>query len=153
MTVDKEKSKLLKVIENTEIWILSILLHQEAGIDTYEGKVAVGCVVRNRVKLGITNTKLQHQFGFNWLGVMTKPNQFSCFNKGINSLSLTGQLNSTVLRDCFQIASKIYYNELTDITFGADHYYNHLLCNPEWAEYALTSRIIGKHTFCRLTAV
>ena len=54
--------------------LLSTLIYGEAVGESYQGKIAVAWVVRNRVKAN-------SWWGSSWKAVMLKAKQFSCFNE------------------------------------------------------------------------
>jgi N-acetylmuramoyl-L-alanine amidase len=59
----------------TDTFLLALAIYREARGEDLAAKIAVGCVIRNRV---------QHPswYGRSWFEVITKPYQFSSFNLG-----------------------------------------------------------------------
>jgi len=132
--------------------ILALALKEEAGGEPIEGKVAVGCVIRNRTYKG------QRFGGWEYGEVILKPKAFSCFNDGTASLQrlitmaqvqVTQWDHNPVLFECFYIAKGIIKNIIRDNTKGADHYYNPALCNPSWAKEMTETAVIGGHRFMK----
>jgi N-acetylmuramoyl-L-alanine amidase len=145
----EDKDNFYKLPPNDQ---LAILLFLECRGEPIEGQIAVGCVVRNRVK---------GKQGNSYFTVITEKNQFSCFNSndkeygiGMNMVKelaenkmpedLTG-----LFQQCRWLAQGIINGSLKDNTQGAQYYYNPKLCNPTWAKDMTITRIIGNHIFLR----
>lgn len=131
---------------------LGILLHREARGEPIEGQVAVGCVVRNRVKV---------KQGNSYFTIITAKDQFSCFNsndpnydKGIGMVKelVDGKMPEDLtglFQQCRWIAQGIVNGSLRDNTKGALFYYNPKVCNPYWVKEMMVTKIIGKHNFLK----
>ncbi len=113
-------------------------LDGEAGNQEEEGIRAVGCVIQNRVKLkwqGETTAR----------GVCLHRKQFSCW--------LPGPDRDRIMKPdyvppllCVNIAFKVYYNLLVDITGGADSY-EVTGTGAYWTDGLQPVAIIGAHSF------
>lgn len=139
---------------------LGILLYLEARGEPVQGQIAVGCVVRNRVKAKKENT---------YFDIITAENQFSCLNSndpnydkgmmivksivaGIMPEELTG-----MLQQCRFLAVGIVTRQLLDLTGKATNYYNPdevkdkdgNKVTPEWAKDMMVTTKIGNHIFLK----
>lgn len=126
------------------IVLLAQAILGEAEGSTYDAKIAVGCVVRNRVGY-------QGKYGNGFSGVITKPYQFSSFNPKSPRLEVmmrpeNGQHNWP---DCYQAAEDVMYGNMSDPTSGAVFYFTRpLLAAPAaWGEVYPTVEIDGFHFF------
>lgn len=128
----------------TDTELLQCLIYGEARGECIEGKIAVGCVVRNRVDRPAW-------WGKTWQEVMLKPKQFSCFNNwGIDLTSTKKFLTIAdryhpVWRECWWVAYGIRYRNIRDITSGATHFHSGKM--PRWAYRLTRKKVIGNHIF------
>ena len=146
-----------------ELELLTLVIFGEArGLD-HCGRLAVGCVVRNRVMKNKTNYKIE----------ILKPYQFSCFNPGdpnrelleriakkieclkeeqnILTEEIFNRLDKTLLGegalyDCYTCALAVMKG-CQDITTGATHYIATYWAMPEWIKGMRMTKIIGQHVF------
>jgi hypothetical protein len=93
-----------------------------------QGKLAVGCVVRNRLRTRIG-------FGSTWNQVILQENAFSCFLKGdanhekvMRPLDGQGVTAVSVWNECYECAREIYYDFIVDPTHGATFYHDKTDC-------------------------
>lgn len=118
---------------NDDLYLLAILIRAEAEGEPYEGQVAVGAVVMNRVK--------SPQFPNTIYDVIYQPRQFSCLPK----------LATMVPNDqCLRAARDAMAGK--DPSRGALYYYNPKLASPEGARFFRTANLtptvtIGNHHF------
>ena len=143
--IAKTKIKERPPVDPFEKFILARIIFAEAAGEPYEGKVAVGCVVRNRVK--------SKRWPNTYREVILQPEQFSgvgseLWNKFINEHRLNFE-EKRAKKECLEIAEKIISGEQPDITHGANHYYNPKLASPSWAKKMKITRIIGNHIFLK----
>lgn len=116
----------------------------EARGELYGGKVAVGCVIRNRVE-----ARRQH-FGQGWVGVCTKKWQFSCWleNDPNRAKLLAVTTDDEAFRSSLQIARLIVDGVLPDVTFGSCHYHTEAMGWPgSWGDRRTPVIQIGAHLF------
>lgn len=131
---------------NREIDVLARTLWGEARGEGETGMHAVANVVMNRVR----NPR--------WWGntvetVCLQPAQFTCWShKDPNYEKLKAVTVETdqVFAKAVEIATKAIDVGITDITGGADHYYNPFHANPKWALESRVTKKIGNHIFLRL---
>ena len=120
----------------------------EASGESEEGRRAVGCVVRNRVNSPV------RWWGKGWRGVMLAPWQFSCWDDSLVRIASHKARNTTVWKECMQVAVDVFSGEAEDPTGGADHYFNPDVVTPRWSIASGKPRtptaIIGHHKFYRL---
>lgn len=115
---------------NTDLYLLAKLIHSEARGEPYEGQVAVGAVVLNRVDdAGFPNT-LQ--------GVIYQPWAFTALHDGQFNL----EPNST----SYQAAQDALNG--WDPTYGCLYYYNPVTATSSWIFSRTTIVTIGRHVFC-----
>lgn len=115
---------------NTDLYLLAKLIHSEARGEVYEGQVAVGAVVLNRVRdAGFPNT-IQ--------GVIYQPWAFTALNDGQFAL----EPNSTAYS-----AAQDAMNGW-DPTYGCIFYYNPATATSSWIFSREIIVRIGNHVFC-----
>lgn len=130
--------------------LLAMCIFGEARGECDEGKVAVGCVVRNRVNC-------QGAYGIGFTGVILKPWQFSSFNANDpNRHKLLEPLeyeSEAVWNACFAAAAAVFQDEVDDLTEGAVFYFSPPCCEPPpvWGDVTPTVKI-GDLNFYRLEA-
>jgi N-acetylmuramoyl-L-alanine amidase len=143
-------------IRLTETQILTLTLWGETRGEPVEGKVAVGCVIRNRVETG--------RWGDSYAKVCLAAYQFSCWRKegGASNhkdvmamadiLSSGREVHDLALRECGYIAHGIIAGWLQDRTRGATHYYAPEAMVPmgkipAWAINLSPCATVGDHLF------
>lgn len=109
---------------SSEVAMLAAIIQCEAGAESYEGKVAVGAVVMNRLNSG---------FAGSVEGVITQPGQFSPVASGTYASVLASGASS----DCYQAALEAYTG--TDNVGGALYF-----CR---ASSGQGGTVIGNHVF------
>jgi N-acetylmuramoyl-L-alanine amidase len=127
----------------TDLFMVSLCIFREARGEVHDGKVAVGCVIRNRV---------QHPgwYGKDWFSVVTKPWQFSSFNKGDPNSIVFGAYTDPIWLECVGVASDVMADNLADITNGATFYFDKSLdANPpDWSKtYKHTADVANFHCY------
>ena len=142
---------------------LARTLYGEARGELFGGRVAVACVIRNRVEKG-------GWFGTDFRSVCLKPWQFSCWNRGDPNRAVIEAVTAddAVFAECLEIARQILGGNrghgvpptqeaggappaaprLPDITFGARHYHTDAMGFPaSWGERRQPVIKIGAHLF------
>lgn len=114
---------------SSDVKLLARLIYAEARGESYQGQVAVGAVVLNRVK--------SPSFPNTISGVIYQPYAFTCVNDG--QINLTP--NSTALS-----AAKDAMNGW-DPSYGALYYYNPKVATSSWIYSRPTVVTIGNHVF------
>jgi N-acetylmuramoyl-L-alanine amidase len=125
----------------TDAFMLALAIYREARGEDLAAKLAVGCVIRNRV---------QHPswYGRTWFDVITKPYQFSSFNPGEpNSIVFGGPADLT-WQDSVEAAVRVLGGE-PDPTGGATFYFDRsaAMNPPKWAVIYLHTADIGAFHF------
>lgn len=129
-----------------DLTLLACCIWGEARGEGAEGKIGVGCVVRNRV-----NTA--PKYGRGWNGVILKPWQFSSFNANDPNRDklLTPLAHGTeeTWRACYAAAATVYFGESPDVTNGAVFYFSRPLIAPPnaWGNVQHTADIGGLHFY------
>lgn len=125
-----------------DVSLLQCLIFGEAEGEDIKGKIAVGCVVRNRVNN-------PSWWGDGWKSVMLKPWQFSCFDELADKITAAYKEEPASMKECLWVAGGIINDSLLDITKSANHYHAEYLI-PYWSKGETPVAIIGKHIFYKL---
>lgn len=135
-----------------DIETLARTLYGEARGESRQGKIAVACVILNRVKL-------KKMCGWREIGgrkiatvaaTCTRPYQFSCWNRNDPNRKIIIQVTTKnkIYAECLEIAQAVCDEIIEDITNGATHYYNPKACQqPTWAKGKSPCIAIGQHLF------
>lgn len=127
--------------------VLARTLWGEARGEGFNGMVAVGWTIRNRVFDGKSNS----WWGEGYAGVCQKAWQFSCWNKSDpNSAYLRGEKAIPFAQfDMAKEAAKAVLETLIpDPTGGATHYYSTSMKKaPAWAAVGTQTVQLGRHLF------
>jgi N-acetylmuramoyl-L-alanine amidase len=125
--------------------MLALAIYREARGEDLTGKIAAGCVIRNRV---------QHPgwYGGNWFDVITKPYQFSSFNLGDPNSAVFGSAADRAWQDSIAAALRVMGGE-PDPTGGATFYFDQTRANnpPKWASIYVHTPISAHSTSTRKT--
>ncbi|MDR0695849.1 MAG: cell wall hydrolase [Holosporales bacterium] len=134
---------------NKDIEIMAKTIYGEARGDYHRkdggltALIAVGNVIMNRsLASGESITE-----------VCLKPKQFSCWNVNDPNRKIIENVkdNDKIYQICFVTASKIIFDEISDITGGANHYYSKYMKKPPyWAVGETPVAVIGSHIFLKL---
>jgi spore germination cell wall hydrolase CwlJ-like protein len=120
--------------------LLALVIWREARGESHEGKIAVGCVIRNRV----VATHLADQ----WADVIEKRLQFSSMTAAGDAMLVQWPAdNDPSWVDSMNVAEGIFAGSFLDATNGATLYCNLHVCKPAWADPAKQTATIGNHTF------
>lgn len=114
----------------SEMALLARIISAESRGEPYEGQVAVGAVILNRIG--------HPSFPNSLAGVIYQPGAFSCVNDG--------QVNAEV----YDSAKKAAQQALTgwDPSGGAIYYYNPKKATNQWIRSREVIATIGSHLFC-----
>lgn len=115
---------------STDYHLLARLISAEARGETYEGQVAVGAVVLNRVE--------HPSFPDSVSGVVYQNGAFSCL--------YDGQFDQPVADSAYK-AARDALNGM-DPSGGAIYYYNPKTATNKWIRSRPVITTIGRHTFC-----
>ncbi|MGI5936870.1 MAG: spore cortex-lytic enzyme [Oscillospiraceae bacterium] len=113
-----------------DLALLARLISAEARSEPYNGQVAVGAVVLNRVK--------HPSFPNTLAGVIYQPGAFTCISDG--------QFNEPVEDICYKAARDALNG--VDPTGGAIYYFNPAKATSAWIWSRRVLVVIGKHRFC-----
>ncbi len=116
---------------NSNINLLARIINGEARGESYEGQVAVGAVVLNRVR--------HSSFPNTIAGVIYQPGAFTAIDDG--------QINKPVEDSCYKAAKDALNG--WDPSGGAIYYYNPLTATSSWIRSRPVIKHIGKHVFCK----
>lgn len=115
----------------------------EARGESFDGQVAVACVMINRALL-------RHRGESRLAGVCTEPAQFSCWNKGdpnLAKLLATGPHDRGYRTALAAVLTALDLVEVgDDPTQGATHYHARAIA-PEWAAGRMPCAAIDSHVF------
>ena len=113
-----------------DVALLARLISAEARGEPYNGQVAVGAVVLNRMK--------HPSFPNTMSGVIYQPGAFSCM--------ADGQFNQPVADSCYAAARDAMNG--WDPSGGAIYYFNPATATSKWIWSRPLLIVIGKHRFC-----
>lgn len=116
---------------NNNVRLLAMLISGEARGETYEGQVAVGAVVLNRVR--------HSSFPNSIAGVIYQNGAFTAVDDG--------QINMSPTDSCMKAARDALNG--WDPSGGAIYYYNPVTATNQWIRSRPVIKKIGKHVFCR----
>ncbi len=128
--------------------VVALTIWGEARGEPVEGKIAVACVLRNRLSDG--------RWGATYERVCLARKQFSCWNPGDpNQVRLQTfrtqiqqgtQPSDMVLRECYWIAEGLIRNVIRPRVGQATHYHA-ITITPRWAKTGKVVEDIGRHRF------
>lgn len=137
--------------------VVALTLWGEARSERIEGRIAIACVLRNRV------TTQRRAFGWTLRGACLKPWQFSCWldagGRANHALVMDAARGLIVerplpvrLRECLWIADGLIRDQFQDTVRGATHYYSPAGMVPrdrvpEWARGRVPVVVVGHHRF------
>ncbi len=116
---------------SNDVTLLAMVINGEARGESYEGQVAVGAVVLNRVK--------HSSFPNTIAGVIYQPGAFTAVDDG--------QINKAIQSSCMSAARDALNG--WDPTGGAIYYYNPATATSSWIRTRTVITTIGKHVFCK----
>lgn len=116
---------------SNDVTLLAMVINGEARGESYEGQVAVGAVVLNRVR--------HSSFPNTIAGVIYQPGAFTAVDDG--------QINVAIQSSCFNAARDALNG--WDPSGGAIYYYNPATATSSWIWSRPIIKKIGKHTFCK----
>lgn len=119
------------VTSSNDTTLLAMVINGEARGESYEGQVAVGAVVLNRVR--------HSSFPNTIAGVI--------YQKGAFTAVDDGQINKAINQSCFNAARDALNG--WDPTGGAIYYYNPATATNSWIWSRPVIKRIGKHVFCK----
>ena len=111
--------------------LLAMVINGEARGESYEGQVAVGAVVLNRVR--------HSSFPNTIAGVI--------YQNGAFTAVTDGQINKPIESSCFKAARDALNG--WDPANGAIYYYNPATATNQWIRSRPVIKTIGKHVFCK----
>jgi spore germination cell wall hydrolase CwlJ-like protein len=130
----------------SELQLLAWTVWQEASGEPYEGKLAVACVIMNRVRQGKASI----------CRTIFQPWQFSCWNTDSPTRLRLPEATGTPWAECAKAALVAYEKSAPDPSLGATHYLNEKTVMrvakklPSWFDPNRITARIGAHTFLRL---
>lgn len=123
--------------------LLAKTIEAEAGKESYEGKLAVGAVIANRVN--------SENYGNSFQEVILAPGQFSAWNSVTGYAKGEGGLNMDLMKpskESYAIADAILKGSYESPVGDATHYYNPDVATPNWGRTAGGDwQEIGNHIF------
>jgi hypothetical protein len=135
----------------TEQDVLARTIYGEARGESFEGQVAVGWVIRNRVEADLLGDGKPDWWGEGYLGVCLRPYQFSCWLKNDPTYAkvATATLEDPVFSRAYGIGCLVRADDLPDPTGGATHYFADTIPPPKWVASLEELTKIGHHSFFR----
>ena len=115
---------------SSDVLLIARAMYGEARGEPYEGQVAVGAVILNRIE--------HPSFPNTLAGVIYQPGAFSCLNDG--------GVNAAVADSAYRAARDAINGN--DPSGGAIYYYNPDKSTSKWIFSRPVITVIGKHRFC-----
>ena len=134
--VDKESTNnvsLAKTTSTSDIQLMARAINGEARGEPYEGQVAVGAVILNRVK--------DSRFPNSISGVIYQPGSFTAVSDG--------QINSSISEGSTVYKAAQDAMNGWDPTGGCVYYFNPDTATNKWIWSRPLIKTIGKHRFCK----
>lgn len=116
--------------DNSDYMLLARIISAESRGEPYEGQVAVGAVILNRIE--------HPSFPDTMSGVIYQPLAFSCVDDG--------QINEPVAESAYKAATDAING--ADPSGGAIYYFNPVTATSKWIWSRPQIKKIGKHLFC-----
>ena len=152
------KTRIGEGVALTDVQILLLTLWGEGRGEPIEGRIAIGCVIRNRVRWG--------KWGESYARVCLAPYQFSCWRSEggranheallamAKALADGLEITDQILRESGWIAHGIIGAWIRDNVQSATHYYNPDAMVPKgripaWALNQTPVATVGEHLFFR----
>lgn len=123
--------KAAAAVSSNELYLLAKCIYAEARGEPYEGQVAIGAVVLNRVK--------DPRFPNTISGVIYQPGAFTAV--------ADGQINLSPNQTAINAANDALNG--WDPTYGCLYYYNPATATSKWIWSLPVVLKIGKHSFCK----
>ena len=123
--------------------LLAMAIYGEARGESFDTKLGVACVIKNRLRAGHYYYK---PYCNTYRGVILKPYQFSAFNRNNpNRKKLYVNIGDIVYENCYLAGYLIKQNILGDRTGGAVFYFSKPLIIPPkaWGDVEHTKTIGG----------
>lgn len=131
--------------------IVAGTIYGESRGETTLGRLAVACVIQNRVKV-------RYRGAQSWADVCLAPKQFSCWNLGdpnrqvlLETFASDRYVESQrdpLVRECYWIAEGVIGHMITPQIGNCLHYYATWLPSPpSWAAEGRVVATIGRHVF------
>lgn len=122
--------------------VLALVIWKEAEGEPYEGKVAVGWAIRNRVMKSLTPNA--------WTKIIFQRWQFSSLTAPGDGRLVAWPVDSEpAWQDSMKAADAVIDDEVSDPTGGATLYANLAVCTPSWLPRVTITTKIGNHSFAR----
>ena len=113
-----------------DVALLAKVISAEARGEPYDGQVAVGAVILNRIA--------HPSFPNTWAGVVYEPGAFTCM--------VDGQIDQPIASSAYQAARDALNG--ADPSGGAIYYFNPVTATSAWIWSRPLLTVIGKHRFC-----
>lgn len=130
-TVNPDSTPSNSTQNNQDVMLLARLINGEARGEPYEGQVAVGAVILNRVR--------NPNFPSTIAGVVYQPGAFTAI--------VDGQVHAEMQPDSIKAARDALNG--WDPSGGAIYYFNPATATSSWIWSRPLIKVIGKHRFCR----
>lgn len=141
--------------------VVALTLWAEGRGEPIEGRIAIACVMRNRVNADLGSDQKPDWWGEGYTGVCRAPWQFSCWNPGEDAnhqrlmnvalMVLHGTPpKDPILTECYWIAEGVISGAIRDRVSTATHYHAaSMQPYPTWSQGATLVGRVGNHLFYR----
>lgn len=125
-----------------DLQCLTLNIYMEAGVESIEGKLAVGVVTMNRVKSNL--------FPKDICEVVYQSKQFSWTNDTPQNIRNLKHINRVQYNESYRVAKKILIEKFDiDGLNGVLYYYADYISEPVWAKNMTQVMKIGRHKFLK----
>ena len=142
------KQEHIKIFKDlNEVEILGLCIRFEAMTEPYEGKVAVGSVVLNRVDHpgwgwgNTVHTVIMKPYQFSWLNETDKQ-----YERAVKVANTMGLVDLPSIDNCCMISDLLLTGEI-ERNVKAMHYYADYIPAPSWSKKMKVECKIGHHIF------
>lgn len=129
----------LQDADRREMTCLSLAIYQEARGESLQGMRAVGHVIMNRTR--------DRRFPSTICGAVWQRSQFSWTVRPVMGIL---PRDDRQWRNAQQVALDLMAGRDTDLTNGANHFYNSRTDRPSWSGRGVRTLVVGVHIFRRL---
>jgi spore germination cell wall hydrolase CwlJ-like protein len=116
-----------------EIILIAFTIFCEASSESLEGKIAVASVIYNRASEN------------NYLAVIFKPKQFSCYDTSDEVIKHIKRLELNPFVECLVIADQIHSGKIKPVVSGK--WYVKKGIKRSWMKSMKVEKVIGNHKF------
>jgi spore germination cell wall hydrolase CwlJ-like protein len=133
--------------QDSEVDVMARTIYGEARGESYQGKIAVGWVIMNRV--AFAQARDGYWWGSTIREVCLKPWQFSCWNANDPNRKVIESVgpNDPNFSQCFDVAGRVVSGKVPNPVEGATRYYAEYIAPLFWVRGATLVSKVSVHSF------